>query len=207
MHEEIRTDGAGRRGKVERLLEAYDLEGFGDELERAWTAADPDERESLRDLATRFNERLLETALRDAGDTVLEGEVENTYHLLTDDAVSSGDRRRAERQLERQGIDVDALRSDFVSYQAIRTYLKDHRGAEQGPADVDRRQNAVGTVQRLRTRLVTVAEDRLRSLQSVGEISLGEFRVILDLRVVCEDCGTQEAFITLVQEGGCECTS
>jgi hypothetical protein len=66
---------------------------------------------------------------RPPGDTVLEGEVEHTYHLLTDDEVSSGDRRRAERRLERQGIDIDTLRSDFVSYQAIRMYLK--RGAEQ----------------------------------------------------------------------------
>jgi hypothetical protein len=207
MHEKIRTDGAGRRSKVKRLLEEYELEGLGDELERAWTATDPDERESLRDLATRFNERMLEAALRDAGDTVLEGELENTYRLLTDDAVGSGDRKRAERQLERQGIDIDALRSDFVSYQAIRTYLKEHRGAEQESSDVDRRQNAVETVQRLRTRLVTVAEDRLRGLRSAGEVSLGEFRVILDLRVVCEDCGTQQSFTTLIEEEGCECAS
>lgn len=207
MHEEIQTDGAGRRGKVERLLAEYELEGLGDELEHAWTAADPDERESLRDLATRFNEQLLEAALRDAGDTVLEGEVENTYHLLTNDAVSSGDRRRTERRLERKGIDIDAFRSDFVSYQAIRTYLKDHRGAEQGTADVDRRQKAVETVQRLRTRLVTVAEDRLGSLRSAEEVSLGEFRVILDIRVVCEDCGTQQSFTTLIEDGGCECAS
>jgi hypothetical protein len=207
MHEKIRTDGAGRRGKVERLLEEYGLEGLGDELENAWTAANPNERESLRDLATRFNEQVLEAALRNAGDTILEGEVENTYHLLTDDGVSSGDRKRAERRLERQGIDIDGLRSDFVSYQAIRTYLKEHRGAEQETAETNRRQKAVETVQRLRNRLVTVAEDRLESLQSAGEISLGEFRVILDLRVVCEDCGTQQSFIALMDEGGCGCAT
>lgn len=207
MHEEIRTDGAGPRGKVERVIEEYGLDGFGDELEHAWTAADPEERESLRDLATRFNERVLEAALRNAGDTMLEGEVENTYHLLTDDGVSSGDRRRAERRLERQGIDVDGLRADFVSYQAIRTYLKEHRGAEQETSDANRRQKAVETVQRLRTRLVTVAEDRLQGLRSAGVVSIGEFRVILDLRVVCENCGTQQSFITLIEEGGCECAS
>jgi hypothetical protein len=201
------TETAGRRSKVQRVIDEYELDGFGDELERAWTAADPDERESLRGLATRFNEQVLEAALRDTGDTVLEGEIENTYRLLTDDAVSSGDRRRAERRLERQGIDVDGLRSDFVSYQSIRTYLKEHRGAEQETADVDRRQKTVETIQRLRNRLVTVAEDRLQSLQSAGQVSLGEFRVILDLRVVCEDCGTQQSFTTLIEERGCECVS
>jgi hypothetical protein len=121
------TDGDARRGKVERVIEAY---GLGDELECARTAADPNQRKSLRDLATRFNERVLEAALQTAGDTVLEGEVEHTYHLLTDDEISSSDRRRAERRLERQRIDIDTLRSDFVSYQAIRTYLK--LGTEQG---------------------------------------------------------------------------
>jgi hypothetical protein len=207
MRDRIRTDGSGRRGKVERLLEEYELAELGNALERAWTATDPDERASLRDLATRFNERLLEAVLRDAGDAVLEGEIENTYHLLAGDPVSSGDRRRAERRLERQGIDIDALRSDFVSYQAIRTYLKEHRGAEQETDEVNRRQKAVETVRRLRTRLVTVAEDRLESLQSAGEISLGESRIILDLRVVCEDCGTQQSFTTLIEEGGCECAT
>lgn len=205
MTDDTETDG--RRSKVQRVIDEYELNGFGDELERAWTAPDPDERESLRDLAMRFNEQVLEAALRDAGDTVLEGEIENMYHLLTDESVSSGVRKRAERRLKRQGIDVDTIRSDFVSYQAIRTYLKEYRGAEQGTADVDRRQKTVETVQRLRSRLVTVAEDRLQSLQSAGEVSPGEFRVILDLRVVCQDCGTRQSFTDLIEEGGCECAS
>ncbi|WP_276258926.1 rod-determining factor RdfA [Haloglomus litoreum] len=207
MNEEIRTDGSGRRGKVERVIDEYELEGLGDELERAWTAADPDERESLRDLATRFNEQVLEAALLDAGDSVVQSEVETMYELLTDDTVGSGDRRRVERRLERQGVDVASLRSDFASYQAIRTYLKSERGAEHRTVDVDRGQKAIETVQRLRARLVTVAEDRLQSLRSAGRISLGQFRVIVDLRVVCEDCGTQQAFTTLIEEGGCDCNS
>jgi hypothetical protein len=198
--------GGGRRSKVQRLIEEYDLEGLGEELERAWTAEDADERKSLRDLATSFNQRLLEQGLRDAGATVLDGEVENTYRLLTDEDVSPGEQTRTERQLEREGVDVEQLESDFVSYQAIRTYLKEHRGAEHTTADRDRREAAVETVQRLSTRLVNVAENRLEGLRSAGEISLGEFRVILDLRVICEDCGTQQDFTTLVKEDGCECS-
>ncbi|WP_254822937.1 rod-determining factor RdfA [Haloglomus halophilum] len=197
----------GRRSKVQRLIEEYGLEGLGAELERAWTAEDPDERRSLRDLATYFNQQLLEQALRDAGATVLDGEVENTYRLLTDDDVSTGDRTRTERQLEREDIDVDKLRSDFLSYQAIRTYLKKHRDAEHTTADRDRGASAIETVQRLRSRLITVAENRLEGLRSAGELTLGEFRVILDLRVVCEECGTQQDFVTLVEDGGCECSN
>lgn len=203
----MQTDGSGGRSKVQRAIQKYELGGFGSELERAWTATDPKERESLRDLAMRLNKRILGSALQDAGETTLEGEVQNTYHLLTDNKVSPGDRKRAKRQLERQGIDVAALLSDFVSYQAIRTYLKDYRDVEPGPADTDKRENAVETIQRLRSRLITVAEDRLRSLQSAGEISIGEFRVILDLQVMCEDCETQKEFMSFMKQGGCNCTS
>lgn len=207
MHGKIRTDGAGRRSKVKRVLEEYELTEVGDELERAWTATDPNERESLRDLATRLNQRILKEALQGAGETVLEGEAENKYQLLTDDGVSPGDRKRAERKLKRQGIDVEALRSDFVSYQAIRTYLMDYRDAELKTTDTDKRESAVDIVQRLQSRLVTVSEDRLLSLHSAEEISLGEFRVILNLRVVCEDCGMQENIIPLIKQGGCNCSS
>lgn len=206
MHRQICTDGAGKQSKVKRVLEEYELTEVGNELERAWTATDPNERESLRDLATRLNQRILKETLQGASETVLKGETENIYQLLTDDGVSSGDQKRAERKLKRQGVNVEALRSDFVSYQAIRTYLKDYRDAELKSTDTDKRGSAVESVQRLQSRLVTVSEDRLLSLQSAEEISLGEFRVILNLRVVCEDCGTQENIIPLIKQGGCNCT-
>lgn len=41
--------------KVVRLLEQYDPEGMGRELERRWTADDPEQRWSLRDLADEFD--------------------------------------------------------------------------------------------------------------------------------------------------------
>jgi hypothetical protein len=207
MYKQMSTDGSGKRSKVQRVIQSYELAGFGSELEHAWTATNPKERESLRDLAMRLNKRILESALHDAGETTLEGEVENTYHLLTNDEVSPGDQKRAKRQLERKGIDAAALVSDFVSYQAIRTYLKDYRDAQPGTAEPDRRESAVETIQRLRSRLIAVAEDRLRGLQSAGRISVGDFRVILDFQIMCEDCGTQKEFTSFIRQGGCNCTS
>jgi hypothetical protein len=182
-------DGDGRQGKVERVIEAYGLDGFGDELERAWTAADPNQRESLRDLATRFNERVLEAAFQTTGDTVLEGEVEHTYHLLTDDEVSpvTGDVLNGGWN-GRGSISTHSDRISSPIRQSGRT-SRTIEGRNRGTVDVDRREKAVETVQRLPTRLVTVAEDRLESLPSAGELSIGEFRVILHIRVVCEDWG------------------
>lgn len=196
----------GRRGKVARLVDQYDLDGLGAELERLWTAEDTDERRSLRDLAAQFNHELLRAAMAQADMQPLDGEVENTYRLLTNDDVDTADRTRTRRELERAGIDVDQVIDDFVSYQAIRTYLRDDRGAEYDPDTGDRAGDILETIQRLRSRTSTVTSDRLAQLRRTGALSLGDFRVLVGVRVVCEDCGTQYEIAELLDEGGCECS-
>jgi hypothetical protein len=69
---------------------------------------------------------------------------------LTGDDVSSGQRAEARNRLRREWVDVDALETDFIAYQAIRSYLKEYRGANyERPEDEHRVENAVGTLQRL----------------------------------------------------------
>lgn len=192
--------------KVARLIMKYSLGSeFGDELEERWTADGP-ERESLRKLANRFNERLLEAAVTDAGMTPVDGEVANLYRLLTDEDVSSGNRTKARRRLEKHGIDVEQLQADFVTYQAIRSYLKEYRDAqyetEQQSARPD---NVIGRVQRLTARLRSVAEKSLNQLSGAGCLALGDFRLFVDINVLCEECNTQYTFVELVERGGCDC--
>jgi hypothetical protein len=67
----------------------------------------------------------------------LDGEIENTYWLLTNDEVSSAESIRVQRRLGRNGVDVDALENDFLTYQAIWSYLKDDCGVEYTPAEID----------------------------------------------------------------------
>lgn len=197
------TANSGRPSKVARLVAEYDLEGLGAELEARWTAEDPDERWSLRDLAAYFNRQLLREAMVEAGVQTVDGEVDNVYRLLTDDDVRPADRTRARRRLEREGVDVEALESDFVSYQAIRTYLKSHRDAEYAP-DRDRVASATTTVQQLRNRTTAVVESKLDQLRD-EELTLGDVRVITDVRVVCQDCGAQYDAVDLFDRGGCDC--
>ena len=194
----------GRPSKVARLLDEYDLLELGAELERRWTA--DEDRWSLRDLATHFNHQLLRRTLEDANVQTLEGEVENIYRLLTDDDVSSGDRTRIRRRLERDGVDVDALEDDFVTYQAIRTYLKKHRDAEYTPDETDPIEREVSNVQQLRGRLVSVTEGKLKQLRNAEELDLGEFRLLVDVQVVCEDCNGQFEVVELLERGGCHCS-
>ncbi len=199
--------GEGRpSSKVARLIGEYDLgAAFGSELETRWTS-DGDDRLSLRALADLFNRRLLETAMDDAGMASVDGDVENLYRLLTADDVSSGMRTEARARLEREGVDVDELEGDFVTYQAIRSYLKDYRGAEyEGTTDADRIESATTTIQRLRSRLRSVVEGNLDQLRTTGRLTLGEFRLLVDIDVLCEDCGAQYGVFDLLSRGGCDC--
>ena len=193
----------GRRSKVARLIDEYDLQGLGAELEQQWTA--DEDRKSLRDLARYFNQQLLQRTLEEANVQYLDGEIENTYRLLTDDEVSSAESTRVRRRLERDGIDVDALETDFVTYQAIRSYLKDHRGAEYTPAETDPLEREATNVQKLRGRMATVTGGKLEQLRDSDELTLGEFQTLADIRVICEDCNTQFDVLELLDRGGCNC--
>lgn len=197
------SSGRGRRSKVARLMEEYDLDSLGAELEQLWTAEE--DRRSLRDLASYFNQQLLRRALEKADVRPLGGEVENIYRLLTDEE-SGADATRIRRRLERDGVDVDALESDFVTYQAIRTYLKKHRGAEYTPDETDPIEREIANIQQLRGRVDSVTEGKLRQLEKTGQLDLGEFRTLVDIRVVCEDCNAQFDVVELLERGGCECS-
>jgi hypothetical protein len=196
--------GRSRRSKVARLIDEYDLQGLGAELEQQWTAEE--DRKSLRELARDFNWQLLEQALEEANVQYLDGEIENTYRLLTDDEVSSAESTRVKRRLERDGVDIDALENDFVTYQAIRSYLKDHRGAEYTPDETDPLEREATNVQKLCGRMATVTGGKLEQLRASDELTLGEFRTLADIRVVCEDCNTQFDVLNLLNRGGCNCT-
>ena len=197
--------GRGRRSKVARLIDEYDLNGLGREMAQRWTAED--DRWSLRDLADHFNQAILEAAMEAEGAQLLDGEVKNTYRLLTNEDVAKADRTRARRRLKRDGIEVEDILNDFVSYQAIRTFLTKHQGAEYTPDDTDSLERETTNIQQLRGRVDSVTEGKLEQLRNSAELTLGEFRTLVDLRVICEDCNGQYDVVELLERGGCDCES
>lgn len=197
--------GGRRRNKVARLCDEYGLDGAGEKLETLWTAPG-EERRSLRSLAARFNRRLLVEAMSEAGMQPVANEDERLYRVLASDEASGAERTRVRRRLERNGVDVDRLLDDFVSYQTIRRYLVDHRGAEYDPAGAHSADDPVESVHRLRGRTARVTESKLSQLERAGALDLGEtVRVTVDVRVLCEDCGSQFGLQELVDRGGCDC--
>jgi hypothetical protein len=202
------SDDPGGRpsSKVARLVEEYGLEGLGDEIERRWTATGS-ERMSLRSLADHFNRRLLERALRDAGETPSDVEVETVYDHLTGDEVSTGVRTDTRNRLARNGVDAEALTDDFVTYQAIRSYLTEYRDAEyEGNTDEQKIEKDLESIQRLVSRTQSVTEDRIASLRDTGRFDVGDFDVLLDVSVFCHECGTQYTVFELFDQRGCDCS-
>jgi hypothetical protein len=192
------------RTKVGRLLEAYDLNELGEELEAAWTA--DENRKSLRELADYFNRQLLRRHLEQTDIQPVQREIETFYQLLGSEDGTSADRTRVRRRLEREGIDVESLQSDFVSYQAIRTYLKSERDAEYDQTTTASPEREAEQLQQLQGRVASVADGKLEQLRDSGDITLGEFQVLVSTQVVCEECNTHMDVMELLEQGSCECS-
>ena len=190
--------------KLRRVLKEYDLEELGEEIEAYWLD-DTDSRYSLRELATYVNQQVLRTAMDEAGMNSLEGEVENTYRLLSDDDVSTGTQTQAQRRLSREGVDVDQLKSDFVSRQAVHTYLTKDRGVSYSPSEGDPLEREAENIQRLKRRMTTITESKIAQLRNSDRLAIGEFETFIDVRVLCEECGTQYQVSDLLTQGKCEC--
>lgn len=197
----------GRRGKVARLLDEYQLHGLGDELVKHWTAEDED-RMSLRKLAEFFNVRLLEAVLSRETLGMVDGEAENYYRLLTDDDVSVGSRLDAEHRLESAGIDVDRLRSDFVSRQAIHSYLTGERDVAYESTSMEpeeRIESSFDSINRLRNRLSAVTERSISSLADGDLLRATDVRASVHVEVECTECGDRSPVREFFEAGGCAC--
>lgn len=192
------------KSKLSRLIDEYGLDSMGRRLEEYWLAP-PEDRYSLRELAEYVNQQMLRTVMQHADLNPLDGEVENTYRLLTDDEVSAGTRTQARRRLERAGIDIDKLDTDFVSRQAVHTYLTTVREVSYPTDDSNPVENEATNIQRLKRRMTTMTDGKITHLRDADHITLGEFEILLDVRILCEDCGTQYQVSDLLEKKTCEC--
>jgi len=193
----------GRRGKVDRLIDEYSLD-IGEDLVESWTRQH--DRRSLRDLAAEFNRELLREHLDRNGVSSLGRDVEAICRDLQGEGSSSGSRTRTHRRLEREGVDVVGLLEEFVSHTAVRTFLC-NRGATRPERDADQVAVEATHVQQLQNRTAVVAEDKLETLRSTGRVRIGDFRVLVDVQVFCEDCERQFDINELLEARHCSCHS
>lgn len=194
--------GRGRRGKVERLIDEYDLD-VGPELINAWTREQ--NRRSLRNLARYFNRELLRERLDRHGVSSVGMDIETVYRHLRGEE-SAGSQTRVHRQLDREGVDVESLREEFVSHTAIRTFLR-NRSVTRSEDEGDQVAAEATHIQQLQNRTAVVAEDKLETLRSTDRVLIGDFRVLVDVQVFCEDCQRQFDINELLEVRRCSCHS
>ena len=192
-----------QQSKVARVIETYGLDNLGAELEAAWTGAAGD-RTSLRNLADQFNQNVLAAALDMETASQAEQEVQRLYEDLTSDAA--GDTVTALRELERYGIDVDAVTADFVTHQTIYTYLTEVRNATLPADDRDRTEQRVETIEKLQGRLRSVVDSSLTTLANGDELDHDEYEVLMDMQLLCPQCGSSTPLKELLRAGGCFCS-
>lgn len=195
--------------KVGRGIDAYELLSVNDELRWRW-CGDDRERDSLRELATFFNQRLLDAALEQAGTIRIDGEVANLYRVLTDDDVSTGVRTQTRQQLDADGVPIETVESQFVSHQTVHTHLTDCLETSREPSQknpAERRRTDRNRIRALQRRTEVVTTDALDRLRGSEALELHEFDVLVDVTVLCADCGSQYDIGELLDEGGCGCTT
>jgi hypothetical protein len=193
------TDGARCSCKVGRNARAYDLEGFDARLRERHAGG-----ASLRDLERFVNETLLHRAL-EAVDADVIGDVASVYEALTDEDVSAGRRTEVRERLSQAGVDVEALRADFVSYGTVRTHLRDCLGVETtraAPLSVD---DARGTIEWARSRSEGIVDRTLDRLADGDQVAAGDLEVAHTVRVTCADCGISRSVEAFLDRGGCDC--
>jgi hypothetical protein len=199
------TDQRSTCCKLGRVAAERDLPGLDEDLVAYWTG-ESDEQYSTRELATLVNQRVLEAALRSAGVSYKEGEIENTYRLLTADDVTSGTRVQTRNELERDGVAIDDVESDFVSHQTVYNHLTGCLDASLAtPSDEERLERGTEKLGALQNRTEAVTVDTIAQLARNDVIDIGEFDVLVSVTVTCEECHQQFTVRELLDERHCGC--
>lgn len=194
------------RSKVARLIDKYDLREFGDWIEDSWTN-EGENRWSLRELTDEFNKRILTEKFERVDEYVNDVEIEHTYDILTDEDISAGNRVEKRNELEQLGIDMDELETEFVTHQALYTYLTKIRGAEyERNIDTDEAiQRNIDTLRRLQSRTITVTKDTVDRMCDADRDIDEKYDIAVDVTVSCYLCGKYFSAVELVEMGGCPC--
>jgi len=185
--------------KVDRIAAKYELHNLDDRLLRRRRH----QNASLRDLDDYLAKQILKRAMEDAGMRLIDGHAEHYHQLLqSDDDIT---RREAREELRREGVPVEEVTDDFVSYQTVRKHLNDCLGVETGedytpePAE-DRRR--LGD---LKGRAEYVIERTLRRLRDHDAVDIGQPEAVVSFKVRCTRCSRTHTVSEFLRDRKCAC--
>ncbi|MFB6179117.1 MAG: rod-determining factor RdfA [Halorientalis sp.] len=188
--------------KVDSVRDQYDIYGLDDRLVHRYQNLD----EGVRQLETVVNEAILRRAMEQTGMTVLDGEEENYYRLLTSEDVMDSSRKEARRDLADNGVDVERIEKDFVSYRTVLKHLKECLEVDTSrnyEPDIERDKKRISKV---KSRAKTVMNNTLERLDEHDAIHIDDPRVSLRATVRCGQCNRRHDVDEFLGEDGvCEC--
>ncbi|WP_435320989.1 rod-determining factor RdfA [Haloarchaeobius sp. TZWSO28] len=188
--------------KVCRVLAKYDAEYYDERLIQQWTAPKP-ERKGYRQLADWLNSNLLRQEMDKVGMSTLAGEVESKYERLQGDSTTAIE---LEQQLESEGVRIDELTDDFVSYGVIRRHLKECLEATREETTTEWEETSIEIAT---ARAEQKVSEAVQSLLNKGKVDSSEnVRVTLTAELECEECQTRIPVDRALRRGYlCSCAS
>ena len=186
--------------KLGRQITAYDLAGLDAELVRRRETDDA----SLRALAEFVNVRILDAALTDVDADVV-GSPESVYETLVGDDVPTERRVDLEDRLTYLGLDVDDLRSDFVSHQTVSNHLNDCLDVDTSRPEIGSVDDGRSKIEWARSRDEHIIEHTIDQLERAGHLAVGSVEVNHAITVTCTDCGDTFRVDRLLDERRCSC--
>lgn len=192
----------GQHGcKVCRVLDERGVEQYSEQLLEQWQD-DDGQRKGYRALARWLNTSLLRREMDKAGLSTLGGEAESKYDRLQDPEGAE-----IERMLQREGVDIQGLQTDFVSYGVIRTHLLECLGAEYDAPDTETEWEEE-SISIARDHAREKIEDAVSSLVNKGEIEVGgDVDIHLDAEIECGDCQIRAPLRRVRRRGYvCDCS-
>lgn len=195
------SDNGEYRSKVQAVIEKYDISL---DLVSRWNGNE-EERLSLRELATELNKRILEAVLESNDVMATQRDIEQIYEALAGEQ-SKAEAVQKRRDLERQGVAVDELESDFVTHQSVHSYLTEVEGETYSQRDPQEQlRSAVESINRLENRTKAVSESVIERFAKMDAVTVGDTEVYVEARVYCSDCGRELRVTELLENGGCGC--
>lgn len=187
--------------KVGHVATEYDLPYEDARFAEKWRSGT-----SVRRLTEELNKDIIKVELSVANMGQVEWSQSPVYEALHTTELSAAEEIEIRRELDRAGIDVEQLSSDLVSHQTVYRHLTQCLDASKGDDQTpdERRETARDTVYALQQRTKLVTESTIETLQSAGITKVGDVEVLVDLRIVCENCGRSMDFESAISEG-CEC--
>lgn len=195
------TADAGCNCKVSRARDRYDIDA-----DDATLVADWQDGTSVRSLARTFNEALIDARLQSVDGSSVAWNRLPVYEAVKTDDLDQSDVIEVRRELERVGVDPDELEADLISHQTMYRHLTSclNATATTEATPEDRREKARDTVYALQRRTTIVTESTMETLQSAGITDIGDPDVLVDVQIVCRECGRSMDFETALADG-CNC--